>query len=123
LLAREIRRRIEHIAPLTPVPRRSNDGPSRGYRFDGASGEIGFIAAVSRHFCEHCNRLRLTADGGLRPCLLSDRTINIKTALRSGAPDETLAGILISAVDSKPQRHTLREKQEACLNPMGSIGG
>ena len=123
LLAQDIRTRIESIAPLCPVSREANDGPARRYRFDGAPGEIGFIASVSEHFCEQCNRLRLTADGRLRPCLLSDQSLDIKTALRSGASDDTLAGIFLSAAASKPRQHDLQSISTTCCSRMGSIGG
>lgn len=123
LLAPEIRARIETIAPLVPVTRQSNDGPARRFRFKGAPGEIGFITAVSQHFCNECNRLRLTADGRLRPCLLSEKTTDIKAALRKGAPDDVLAGIFLEAVSKKPRAHDLESLAEACLNRMVSIGG
>ncbi|MBS3733282.1 MAG: GTP 3',8-cyclase MoaA [Desulfobacterales bacterium] len=123
LLAPDIRSRIESIAPLFPVSREANDGPARRYRFSAAPGEIGFIAAVSQHFCEQCNRLRLTADGRLRPCLLSDQSLDIKTALRNGAADDTLAGIFLSAVASKPRKHGLRCGCTPPSGQMGAIGG
>lgn len=123
LLAPDIKERIETIAPLLAVSRENNDGPARRYRFEGAPGEIGFITAVSHHFCSECNRLRLTADGRIRTCLLSDQTTDIKTALRSGASDEMLAGIFLAAVADKPRRHNLQSHSASCLNKMISIGG
>ncbi|MGM0452737.1 MAG: GTP 3',8-cyclase MoaA, partial [Thermodesulfobacteriota bacterium] len=63
LLEPEIRARIAALGDLHPVDRDKNDGPARRYRLAGAPGEIGFISAVSHHFCNECNRLRLTADG------------------------------------------------------------
>jgi cyclic pyranopterin phosphate synthase len=72
LLAPEIKKRISVLGHLIPVRNSANDGPAQRYRFDGAAGEIGFIHAMSHHFCDRCNRLRLTARGQLRPCLLSD---------------------------------------------------
>jgi molybdenum cofactor biosynthesis enzyme MoaA len=64
---------IATIGKLIPVENGHNDGPAKRYRMTGAKGEVGFISALSHHFCSHCNRLRLTADGKLRACLLSDR--------------------------------------------------
>lgn len=123
LLAPEIRERIETVAPLIPVKRQENDGPARRFKFDGAAGEIGLITAVSRHFCSECNRLRLTADGRIRACLLSNKTTDIKTPLRNGATDKELAKILISAVSDKPRQHNLDGSMGPELNRMISIGG
>ena len=65
-------------------------GPARYYQFPGAEGTVGFISPLSRHFCSECNRLRLTADGKLRPCLFSDREVDVRTALREGGEDAVL---------------------------------
>lgn len=123
LLAPEIHNRLQRVAPLEPVNRQKNDGPARRYRFAGALGEIGLITAVSRHFCRECNRLRLTADGRLRACLLSNQTTDIKTALRNKVSDKTLAGIFLEAVASKPEQHNLQTRQATGLNRMNTIGG
>lgn len=82
-------------------------GPARYYRLPGASGVWGFITPLSEHFCGSCNRMRLTADGRLKPCLLSDREIDIKTPLRAGADDARLAELFRAAVRAKPERHSL----------------
>ena len=123
LLAPEIHNRLQRVAPLEPVNRQKNDGPARRYRFAGALGEIGLITAVSRHFCRECNRLRLTADGRLRACLLSNQTTDIKTALRNKVSDKTLAGIFLEAVARKPEQHNLQSLQANGLNRMNTIGG
>ena len=59
-------------------------GPARYFMFPGAQGTVGFISPLSRHFCGESNRLRLTADGKLRPCLFSDNEYNLRAALREG---------------------------------------
>ncbi|MBP2652752.1 MAG: moaA 2 [Firmicutes bacterium] len=82
-------------------------GPARYYQFPKAKGTFGFITPISDHFCTACNRLRLTADGRLKPCLLSNKEIDIKTPLRSGASDSELAEIFHEAVQEKPEGHTL----------------
>ncbi len=107
ILAPDIYKLISRIGPLIPVPGDHNDGPARRYRLSGASGEIGFISALSRHFCDHCNRLRLTADGRLRACLLSDHHEPLKEALRNGASDDHLADIFRAAVHRKAVKHQL----------------
>ncbi|MBI5664216.1 MAG: GTP 3',8-cyclase MoaA [Nitrospirae bacterium] len=100
-------------------------GPSRNYRIKGASGVIGFISPMSDHFCGHCSRLRLTADGKIRPCLFSNIKIDIKTPMRNGATDEEIEKLFFQAVKVKPQRHQLNEDitTAAHLKAMSKIGG
>ena len=90
LLAPEIKKRISVLGSLIPVNNTIDDGPAQRYHFEGAAGEIGFIHALSHHFCDRCNRLRLTARGRLRPCLLSDHHEDVKEVMRSGGTDEEL---------------------------------
>jgi GTP 3',8-cyclase len=124
LLTPEIKTLLASMGPLAPVPASSNDGPAERYRIPGAPGEIGFISALSHHFCHRCNRLRLTASGGLRPCLLSDHEEDLRTPLRRGAPDEELARVFLSAVRHKPARHHLAEpRHEEVASAMSGIGG
>lgn len=121
----EIRQRIqERWGELLPAgwPLAGN-GPASYYRLAQARGSIGFISAVSEAFCEHCNRLRLTADGHLRPCLLADGEIDLKTPLRQGADQEELRRLIIQAVAAKPQRHRLREHPIPQGRSMAQIGG
>lgn len=124
LLAPEIKKRISDLGTLIPVRNSANDGPAQRYRFEGARGEVGFIHALSHHFCDRCNRLRLTASGQLRPCLLSDHHEDIKGALRRGCSDDELAEIFFNTVRHKPSDHNL-----AVHNPvrvcgqMSAIGG
>jgi cyclic pyranopterin phosphate synthase len=101
----EIKSRLETFGPLQKAPRSIHDGPVERYRFKSAEGEIGFIGALSHHFCPSCNRLRLTSDGKLRPCLFSDDEVDIKTALRTGRSPESLREIFLQAIARKPRRH------------------
>ncbi len=107
LLGPEILWRLAPLGELIPVEADRRDGPAARYRIPGAPGEIGLIRPLSHHFCHLCNRLRLTAAGGLRACLLSDKQLDLRGPLRAGADDETLAGIFLDAVRHKPMRHTL----------------
>jgi cyclic pyranopterin phosphate synthase len=107
LLAPEIKQRISSLGNLVPVQNSTNDGPAKRYRFEGAPGEIGFIHALSQHFCNTCNRLRLTASGQLRPCLLSDHQEDIKGPLRSGGTEQQIADIFVKAMHHKPSDHNL----------------
>lgn len=90
------------VGPLVPVERGTLDGPATMFTLAGARGRIGIIDPVTGHFCGTCNRLRLTARGTLRPCLLGPDEIDIKAALRRGASDEELSAIVRSAVLAKP---------------------
>lgn len=133
----EIKKIIESLGPLFPVRARKH-GPSKYYRFEGAKGVIGFISALTHHFCSDCNRLRLTSDGKLRPCLFSETEIDLRSALRSGASDEEIARLLRLSIEVKPKEHQLNGKDSgdtvlsdhalrithhAKKRPMSRIGG
>ncbi|MDI9569468.1 MAG: GTP 3',8-cyclase MoaA [Pseudomonadota bacterium] len=128
LACEEIRGEIARNHPLLPVPgaRDRMDGPARIYRIDGGVGEIGFIAAMSNHFCHRCNRLRLTADGHLRSCLFSDAEIDLKDPLRSGCSDDRIASLIREAIAKKPRKHKIRPEGNylgECGKNMSAIGG
>jgi len=121
----DIRNIIEKSFNLRPIAnKKSNSGPADLYRLEGAKGTIGFIDPVSGHFCSSCNRLRLTADGKLRPCLFSDEEIDVKMALRRGESDEALKALIHSALSKKPKGHTIKEPTfRKCVREMIKIGG
>ncbi|MDJ0876899.1 MAG: GTP 3',8-cyclase MoaA [Desulfobacterales bacterium] len=120
----DVRRRIATLGRLEPVEREASDGPAERFRLAGALGEIGFISPRTHHFCGACNRLRLTANGHLRPCLLSDRELDIKTPMRCGADDGALAEIFARAARAKPSSHQLGTKDGQAVNTrMNTIGG
>jgi len=120
----EIKTKLQSLGPLEPVPNSTCNGPARRYRFESAKGEIGFINAMSQHFCASCNRLRLTADGKLRPCLFADEEVDVKTPLRNGASQEDLKMLFRAAIARKPrQYHAEIEAGGEPLRPMSAIGG
>ncbi|MGD8441946.1 MAG: GTP 3',8-cyclase MoaA [Desulfobacterales bacterium] len=124
LLAPEIKKRISVLGSLIPVTNAIDDGPAQRYHFEGAAGEIGFIHALSHHFCDRCNRLRLTARGRLRPCLLSDHHEDVKAVMRSGGTDEELMEVFFKAVRHKPSDHNLAiQNPTRICGQMSSIGG
>ena len=124
LLVPEIKDNVRNLGPMQAVERKSDDGPAQRFKFEAARGEIGFISALSHHFCGTCNRLRLTASGQLRPCLLSDRQIDLKNALRSGKGDRELADLFLQAVMHKPSDHQISTDDHAGVScQMSSIGG
>ena len=120
--ARELISRIGRLGQLESVSRQLGQGPARYYQLSGAKGVIGFITAVSQPFCATCNRLRLTADGQLKPCLLSTDTIDLKPIINSQSTasrrDSQLADAFIRAAMLKPGVHH-NEK----LTVMSRIGG
>jgi cyclic pyranopterin phosphate synthase len=123
-----IRERIETFGPLESVNGGGNggDGPAQIYRIAGSAGEIGFISPVSRHFCRACNRLRLTADGQLRACLLSDDETDLKGRLRAGCADGDVAELIRRAISRKQEQHEIACNEnhiKKCMKEMQRIGG
>lgn len=119
----EIKERASKIAPLIPVRIRKS-GPARYFRFEGAHGVVGFISPITHHFCNSCNRLRLTSDGKLRPCLFSETEIDLKSAMKCSASDEEIERLLRLSIEIKPEGHSINhEKCFTHLKPMSKIGG
>jgi cyclic pyranopterin phosphate synthase len=119
----EIQERLLSFGALEPYPFSQGNGPAKYFRFPRASGTIGFISPLSEHFCFSCNRLRLTADGQLHPCLLSDVEVDLRQPLRQGASPEELSQLIRQAVASKPERHRLGEGISTPKRPMCQVGG
>jgi GTP 3',8-cyclase len=106
-----------------PEPEFRTNGPALYYRFNDSGQRIGFIGAMTNlHFCESCNKLRLTCDGKLRPCLGSHLEFDIKTPMRQGASDEQLRQFFLEVVDRKPQQHEFRYNYQPGRK-MVAIGG
>ncbi|MGQ0548340.1 MAG: GTP 3',8-cyclase MoaA [Armatimonadota bacterium] len=119
----ETRARIEegigHLEPLNLT----GDAPARTYRLPGAAGTLGFISSVSEPFCAKCGRLRLTADGRLRLCLLRDDEADLMTPLRAGASREEMKERFRAAAYRRPFGHALAEKLYPTERVMIQIGG
>ena len=95
-------------------------GPASYYEFPGAQGTVGFISAMSNHFCSRCNRLRLTADGKVRPCLFSDLEYDLRGLLRTpGATDDDLLAVFEQALAHKPDEHHNRVGTERNMSQIG----
>ncbi len=105
---------------LTELP--CGDGPASVFRFSNARGKIGFISPISNHFCNQCNRIRLTADGRLKPCLLSNTEFSIKKVLRAGASEDDLEKLIRRSIWQKPSQHDLSEIR-VFRRGMSQIGG
>ena len=119
----EIKERIQSLGKLEPYTGKTGNGPARYYRLPGATGTIGFISPMTEHFCNTCNRLRLTSDGLLRPCLLDDDEVNLKEYLRNGASTDELKQLIQQAVAIKREWHHLTEGPTPGRRPMHQIGG
>ncbi|MGE5602335.1 MAG: GTP 3',8-cyclase MoaA [Nitrososphaerales archaeon] len=120
----ETKARIEAaLGPLEVVPGHNGHDPARAYRLPGAAGQLGFISSVSEPFCAGCNRLRLTADGKLRLCLLRDDEVDLLTPLRAGADFATLRGLMADGAYHKPWGHRLEQHDIATSREMSQIGG
>jgi cyclic pyranopterin phosphate synthase len=120
----EVRRRLEwDFGPLIPEPEFKTNGPATYFRFADSNQRIGFIGAMTNlHFCESCNKLRLTCEGKLRPCLGSHLEFDIKTPMREGATDEELRRFFEEVVERKPEQHDFRSNYQPGRR-MVAIGG
>jgi cyclic pyranopterin phosphate synthase len=119
----DMRRIIESQGKLEPCQVDVGNGPAKYFRLPGATGTIGFITPVTEHFCYRCNRLRLTADGKLRPCLLSEEEIDLRESLRRGASAAELKNLISEAIARKPRGHNLAEGTRHRGRPFSQVGG
>ncbi len=121
----ELRQHIELLGKLEPCTPIIGSGPAMYYRLSGAAGTIGFISPVTElSFCSRCNRIRLSPDGRLRPCLLAEDEIDLKTPLRNNASMEELKRLILMTVASKPEHHNLGAGNISLVNRrMSQIGG
>jgi cyclic pyranopterin phosphate synthase len=119
-----IQEQIEDLFPLVPV-KDTRPGPATRFKFaDGAQGGVGFISSVSQAFCTTCNRIRLTAEGGLRTCLFSLHETTLRDLMRSGVSDDHLGQVIEGAVWRKEEGHLIN--QPGFIKPgksMSQIGG
>lgn len=98
-------------------------GPAEYVQPSGFKGSVGFISAMSRHFCDTCNRVRLTADGKLRPCLHSKNEVSLRDVLRDGSSDAAIMDLFSQAVWHKPAEHHMNVEALQGLRVMSQIGG
>ena len=124
--SRRIQEQIEDLFPLRPAPT-NRPAPATSFKFaDGAPGGVGFISSVSEAFCAACNRLRLSAEGGLRTCLFSQEETGLRELMRAGASDETLCRVIEAAVWRKEEGGALLIGDDGFIKPqksMSQIGG
>lgn len=98
-------------------------GPARYVQVRGTDLRIGFITPISQHFCESCNRVRLSVDGTLYLCLGQDDKVELRPLLREGISDHDLKSTLIKAIGKKPERHEFKDKPAQLVRLMSMTGG
>jgi cyclic pyranopterin phosphate synthase len=121
-----VHQRVSELGRLSPVIQADTAGPARVFRVHGFQGELGFISPMSEHHCHSCNRLRLSSDGKIRPCLLDSQELNLKGPLRQGVSDDLLGYLFQEAIRLKHRKAGLPSAcYGSCLHdlPMVSIGG
>ena len=126
----EIKESLAEKYSFRPIDINSGNGPAKYYQIKGGQGTIGFITALSQHFCKTCNRIRLTSEGKLRPCLFSNMEVDIKQAIRNAKTDDKIIRSKIirnnigEAISIKPEGHRLNEKfSNRDSFKMSKIGG
>lgn len=121
--AAEILAMVQERFPLEPLPMKPGD-PARLYRIAGTGANVGVITPVTQHFCDSCNRMRLTADGKIRSCLLVDGEQDLKSLLRSGCSNAEIAQILQRVAMLKPEWHgVVPGNYSLATEAMRDIGG
>jgi len=124
----EIMERFSQFGELLPLERQQADGPAKVFKLGAdAVGSLGFISPISHHFCDRCNRLRLTSEGRLRSCLLHDEETDLRSVLRGGCSDAEIRKTLLTAIQNKPKGHQMAERLKEdggdCHGRMSRIGG
>ena len=109
----------EAYGPAKTINEEVGSGPAKYYSFEGLEGRIGFISPISHKFCRSCNRIRLTSEGLLRPCLGSEMGMDLRKPMRDDASDEELASLICEEILNKPAGHCF----EATDSLMSKIGG
>ena len=123
---KEIIARIEQHLPnqLTPLIASKTDGPATNYKINNTNTTVGIISAVSNHFCQACNRVRLTTKGDLILCLGQEDSISLKDAVRSNLTDDEIKTIIMDAINKKPEKHEFNSSIDNISNrQMVEIGG
>ena len=122
--AETVRAHVREAFPdLTPDPKKHGFGPARYFTSGALKGSIGFIEAVSHSFCTGCNRVRLTSQGLLRPCLASESGTDLRALLRSGADDAALLQAIQNTILAKPREHHFGQGSMPATRGMYRIGG
>ncbi|MCP2520843.1 GTP 3',8-cyclase MoaA [Candidatus Aminicenantes bacterium AC-708-M15] len=122
LSGENLRLKLIEYGEIIEVNPPQGGGPAKYYKLSGIKKSIGFIFPYSDHFCLTCNRLRISSDGKLRPCLFSEWHIDLKTPLRQGFPDEKIKKIIINSLMKKPVNRQKGGRENRTIN-MREVGG
>ena len=101
----------------------SGGGPARYLQTPDGRFSVGFITPISQHFCETCNRVRLSVDGTLYLCLGQEEKVELRPLLRNGISDQALENVILQAIAIKPERHEFREQPAKLIRFMSATGG
>jgi len=115
---KQLSKRYEFITGVMP-----GGGPARYVQIKNTNLRIGFITPISQHFCETCNRVRLSVDGTLYLCLGQDDKVELRPLLRNGISDDELKNVLIDAIRQKPEKHEFNDKPDQVVRLMSMTGG
>jgi len=111
------------LGSLIPLNNGHLVGEARLFKLPDANGTLGFISPVSSPYCDQCSRMRVTADGHIRLCLLSDQELNLREVLRTGGTQADLVALFRQAIEAKPVGYTLQQGIHPLNRVMGQIGG
>lgn len=114
---------LRHKLDLIPEIKTMGGGPARYWRTQDGLGQIGLITPMSQHFCETCNRVRISVDGTIYLCLGQEEKLALRPYLRGGATDAELEHVLREAIELKPERHTFNEQPMKVMRFMSQTGG
>lgn len=117
-----VKNRLEREFSLIPSVMKGG-GPARYFKIENTDINIGFITPISQHFCETCNRIRLSVDGTLYLCLGQENSYALKPLLREGIDDNELKKAIVEALALKPEKHEFRDKPGTVVRFMSSTGG
>jgi cyclic pyranopterin phosphate synthase len=118
----EIEQRLRQSYRLSPAALRGS-GPARYYQVDDSALVLGFITPQSQHFCDSCNRVRLSVDGQLHLCLGQEHRVDLRALLRAGASDAELEAAIVQGIRNKPERHHFGQADSQIIRPMSALGG
>jgi cyclic pyranopterin phosphate synthase len=120
----EMKERIRAALPIQVLPAPGHSDVAKVYQVPGFLGRVGFISSMSEHFCDSCNRLRITADGNLKVCLFGPTEVSLRDILRENQTDDQIREVIGMAVSRKKAKHAGMDNLAKMKNrPMITIGG
>lgn len=119
----EVKKTIQQSIDLIPDTRPNDGGPARYYRLANSDASIGFITPLTQHFCDTCNRVRISVDGTLYLCLGQNDKVELRPLVRAGISDDDLAEVIQKAIDLKPKNHDFNDNEKHVVRLMSLTGG